>query len=94
VILKGESEWKTWVDHAVKEYGWNDRLSVDRSYLDVNRLDQLIYKASGQLVGNTVDFIAWIKHSYGIQLHFDNLDEIALVNQELHLVALGGRVKE
>ena len=54
---------------------------MDRSQLDVKRLNQLIYKTSGQLVGNTVDFIAWIKHSYGLQLHFDNLDEIAQVNQ-------------
>lgn len=85
VIFKDESEWDDWVNSIISENHWDTRLKASRSNLVRDSLSQLIYKNSGQLVGNTLDFIAWIKHSYGLELNFDNLDEIAKVNHQFHL---------
>ncbi len=60
-------------------------MTANRSNLDTKSLSQLIYKNSGQLIGNTNDFIEWIKHSYAFEMKFDNLDEIAQVNHEFYL---------
>ena len=93
VIFKNASEWSDWVDQAILENHWEGRLTANRSCLDKDSLSQLIYKNSGQLIGNTSDFIEWIKHCYGLELKFNGLDEIAQVNHEFYQQILSEKVK-
>lgn len=85
MLLKSDAEWDDWVDSCISENHWDGRLTANRSSLNRNSLSQLIYRNSGELIGNTSDFIQWIKHSYGFERQFDNLDDLAKVNQELYL---------
>ena len=93
VIFKNAFEWSDWVDQAILENHWEGRLTANRSCLDKDSLSQLIYKNSGQLIGNTSDFIEWIKHCYGLELKFNGLDEIAQVNHEFYQQILSEKVK-
>jgi hypothetical protein len=77
-------DWESFVSEQYRIHGWKVRLSRDRTIKDPAKLTQLIFYTSGELVGNTRDYVEHIKQAYNVQDKMDNelLKNIARENTE------------
>ena len=53
-------EYEAFLRDTFAKHKWSDRLAADRSAKDMDQLPQVIYRPSGQLIGSTADFLAWV----------------------------------
>ncbi|KAI8843289.1 hypothetical protein BJ741DRAFT_660332 [Chytriomyces cf. hyalinus JEL632] len=58
-------EWDSYKKSVYEENEWALRRARDRKIKKVDELDQLIWRESGELIGNTRDYIELMKHAYG-----------------------------
>jgi hypothetical protein len=85
IVMKKDTEWYNFVVETHASKGWGDRMAFDRTIKDSSDLYQMIYRPSGELIGDTKAFIAYVKHAYKLEMDFDKdlLYEIALENKLL-----------
>jgi hypothetical protein len=83
VFLLGPTEWDKYVQEQYTEHGWSVRLSKDRTIKQKYALEQLVWYNSGELIGNTEDFLSFVESAYGVKNMSDDelLGAIALENE-------------
>ncbi|KAI9190861.1 uncharacterized protein BJ171DRAFT_538454 [Polychytrium aggregatum] len=89
IIMLPPPEWPDYQRTVYIQNGWDHRMSFDRKMKTPDQLDQMIWRRSGQLIGDTSDFVKLIWHAYRIQLNLPDslLVEIAEENhRNLQLV--------
>jgi hypothetical protein len=72
-----QEEWTKFVSNQFQLNGWNVRGARDCSIKKPEQLKQLIWYDSGELIGNTEDFLVHIKRAY----NFENPIEASLLKQ-------------
>lgn len=59
-MKQDDGEYQAFLRDAFAKHKWSDRLAADRSVKELDQLPQAIYRPSGQLIGSTSDFLAWV----------------------------------
>ncbi|KAI8924995.1 hypothetical protein BC831DRAFT_392908, partial [Entophlyctis helioformis] len=83
VHAKTAAEWPAFVKEMFGTYGWGVRVARDRTHKQPDRLDQLIWIESGELIGKCrADFLGLIRHAYNQEYNLDPelLESIAAEN--------------
>ncbi|KAI8851160.1 hypothetical protein BC829DRAFT_387473 [Chytridium lagenaria] len=57
VIMKTPDEWEDYRDIVYEENRWGERRASDREIKPIDSLQQMIWRKSGELIGNTSDFL-------------------------------------
>ena len=52
IDFKREQEWDSFVHSIYEQKRWGDRMASDRTIKPESELSQLIYRPSGELIGN------------------------------------------
>ncbi|KAI8818573.1 uncharacterized protein EV422DRAFT_537543 [Fimicolochytrium jonesii] len=73
-ILKHPREWDAFVEATVTQNHWTHRLARDRTLKTPKNLPQLIWRESGELIGNTKDFLDLMKATYDQDLDVNDIE--------------------
>ncbi|KAI9017176.1 hypothetical protein BC832DRAFT_543841 [Gaertneriomyces semiglobifer] len=57
LIPKMPAEWETFATEVFKQHGWEQRPARDRTHKTLAMLPQLVWRESGELIGNAADFV-------------------------------------
>ncbi|KAI8914778.1 hypothetical protein DFJ77DRAFT_463295 [Powellomyces hirtus] len=79
LIPKHPSQWEEYVRNTYTQKRWSERMARDRTYKDPARLQQMIWRKSGELIGDTGDFLKMMKETYNEELNLsdDLLNDIS-----------------
>ncbi|KAJ3317352.1 putative malate dehydrogenase 1B [Blyttiomyces sp. JEL0837] len=65
VITVTDDKWENYKNQVFENNGWGSRPARDRKLKKPDELPQLIWRKSGELIGNTDDYIKVTRHCYG-----------------------------
>jgi hypothetical protein len=85
IQMKAKEEWNDYKHQLFHQKRWSERMSFDRTFKTADQLPQLIFRPSGELIGDTNDFIHFVKHAYAVEMSFDDalLTDIAIENSTI-----------
>ncbi|KAH9268556.1 hypothetical protein BASA84_000161 [Batrachochytrium salamandrivorans] len=82
ILPKTDNEWSVFVSQMFNDYAWLLRPARDRTIKSPNSTCPLIWAKTGELIGDTNDFLKLIKHNYNYEIKADKelLDDITREN--------------
>ncbi|TPX66454.1 hypothetical protein SpCBS45565_g04463 [Spizellomyces sp. 'palustris'] len=77
-------DWPDYARQIFIQNGWANRMAHDRTFKTPEGLEQMIWRESGELIGDTKDFLKFIKQAYDQEYNLDDgtLADIAKENYE------------
>ncbi|KAI8898921.1 hypothetical protein BC833DRAFT_525316 [Globomyces pollinis-pini] len=82
IVPQHPNEYQSYLNKIYKENGWEFTLARDRKIKKPDNLNQCIWISSGQLIGNTDDFLVYVKESYGQESLIEDPDLLESIAQE------------
>ncbi|KAJ3089916.1 hypothetical protein HDU96_003592 [Phlyctochytrium bullatum] len=82
VTMLTPDDWEEFRDETYEAHRWVERRARDRTLKTLDDLPQIIWRKSGELIGNTADFLRYAKEAYDQELQFDEqtIQEISREN--------------
>ncbi|KAJ3197154.1 hypothetical protein HK101_005671 [Irineochytrium annulatum] len=77
--MKTPEDWEEYRRSTYEQHGWSERRARDRSVKTLDDLPQIVWRKSGELIGNAEDYIALVKQTYN--------QEIVVDNEQLHAIS-------
>ncbi|KAJ3018235.1 putative malate dehydrogenase 1B [Thoreauomyces humboldtii] len=84
LVPKHPDQWDEYVQTTFAQRRWAHRMASDRTYKqpDSTSLPQMIWRKSGELIGNTKDFMRMMNETYNEQMTLDD-DMLSDISNEI-----------
>ncbi|KAJ3146915.1 putative malate dehydrogenase 1B [Geranomyces variabilis] len=89
LVPKAPSSWQDYVATTFAQNRWDARMSRDRKFKKPEDLNQMIWRDSGELIGDTANFLRMMKETYDQELQID--DDLLLEVSKENMEALTGK---
>ncbi|KAJ3147663.1 putative malate dehydrogenase 1B [Geranomyces michiganensis] len=89
LVPKHPTSWADYVATTFARNRWDARMSYDRRFHKPEDLNQLVWRNSGELIGDAADFLRMMKARYNQELQID--EELLVEVSKENMEALAGK---